>query len=106
MKERDPRRALKNIGSGLRIGLAEDDAFSFYYRDNLELLEYMGMEIIPFSPLEDEVLPQELDGIYLGGGFPEVHGKRLSSTILSGSPSMRPWKMDCRSLRNAEGICI
>lgn len=77
----DPRADLRNIGKGLRIGIAKDDAFSFYYRDNIELLDHMGMELIYFSPLSDVTLPLDLDGVYLGGGFPEVFAHKLSSNI-------------------------
>jgi len=77
----DPRANLRNSGKGLRIGIAKDDAFSFYYRDNIELLEYMGMELIYFSPLCDFTLPLNLDGVYLGGGFPEMFAQKLSSNI-------------------------
>ena len=60
----------------LRIGVALDKAFSFYYKDNLELLEELG-EVIYFSPINDKSLPQNLDFLYIGGGYPEVFKKEL-----------------------------
>ena len=62
----------------LRIGIARDEAFHFYYPDNLEALTICGVEWAPFSPLADVSLPDGLDAIYLGGGYPEVFAGRLS----------------------------
>lgn len=62
---------------GLKIGVAKDKAFSFYYKENLELLEEMG-EVKYFSPLEDHALPENLDFIYIGGGYPEIFREELS----------------------------
>lgn len=74
----DPRAFLENICKDLKLGVARDEAFSFYYEDNIRLLEYMGFEIIPFSPLHDSTLPDNLDAIYIGGGYPELYGEKLS----------------------------
>lgn len=60
-----------------RIGFALDDAFCFNYEDNIELLKECGAEIVYFSPLNDARLP-DVDGIILSGGYPELHGRRLS----------------------------
>jgi cobyrinic acid a,c-diamide synthase len=65
-------------GSAIRIGIARDEAFCFYYPDNLRLLEKLGAELVEFSPLMDSRLPADLKGLYLGGGYPELHGKILS----------------------------
>lgn len=74
-------RAVAKISISLRIGVAKDRAFCFYYQDNLALLEEMGAEIISFSPLEDKELPPDLDGLILGGGYPELYLPKLSANI-------------------------
>ena len=56
---------------------AMDEAFCFYYQENLELLRELGARIIPFSPLRDEKLPEQTDGILLGGGYPELYAAEL-----------------------------
>ena len=63
----------------IRIGYARDRAFCFYYEENLRLLRQAGAELVPFSPLEDYNLPPALRGLYLGGGYPEVHAAQLSA---------------------------
>lgn len=68
----------KECGSGkVRIGLAKDEAFCFFYADNLDLLREMGAELVPFSPIHDSCLPDNLDGLMLHGGYPELYGKEL-----------------------------
>jgi cobyrinic acid a,c-diamide synthase len=63
----------------VRIGVPSDAAFSFYYEDNLDLLRERGAEIVQFSPLCDSSLPPDLDSLYFGGGYPELHAEQLSS---------------------------
>jgi cobyrinic acid a,c-diamide synthase len=60
-----------------RVGVAYDDAFNFYYEDSLDLLRINGCEVVFFSPLNDTELPA-LDGLYIGGGYPEVFARKLS----------------------------
>ncbi|MCC8139665.1 MAG: cobyrinate a,c-diamide synthase [Lachnospiraceae bacterium] len=62
----------------LRIAVAGDDAFCFTYLDNLELLQEMGAELVPFSPLKDDCLPEHVSGLILSGGYPELHARELS----------------------------
>jgi cobyrinic acid a,c-diamide synthase len=62
----------------VRIGVARDAAFSFYYEDNFDLLRQSGAVIVPFSLLHGKVLPPSLDALYLGGGYPELHAMQLS----------------------------
>jgi cobyrinic acid a,c-diamide synthase len=63
----------------VRLGVARDQAFCFYYPENLELLAGCGAELVPFSPLHDRKLPENLHGIYLGGGYPELFAPQLSA---------------------------
>lgn len=61
-----------------RLGIAMDEAFCFYYQDNLRLLERLGGELVYFSPIHDRSLPEQLDGLILGGGYPELYCEALS----------------------------
>ena len=62
----------------VKIGVARDAAFNFYYQDGLDLLEELGAEIVPFSPLTDSAVP-EVHGLYFGGGYPELNLDALSA---------------------------
>jgi len=62
----------------VRIAIAQDSAFNFYYADNLDLLRSMGAELIPWSPIKDGMLPKDIQGLYFGGGFPEVFAAELA----------------------------
>jgi cobyrinic acid a,c-diamide synthase len=76
-----PSPSLQRRGkTGVRVGVAFDQAFCFYYPDNLELLEAEGAELVKFSPMNDQVLP-DVDMLYLGGGYPELHGERLARNV-------------------------
>lgn len=77
-------------GEPTRIGVARDAAFCFYYPDNFDRLAENGAEIVFFSPLKDRRLPEGVHGLYLGGGYPELHAATLSQN---------------RSLREQIGRC-
>jgi len=72
-------RPLTPAPSSVRLGVARDPAFCFYYEENLELLAQSGAQLVPFSPLTDRELPENLHGIYLGGGYPELYAARLAA---------------------------
>jgi cobyrinic acid a,c-diamide synthase len=61
------------------VGVARDNAFCFYYQDNLDLMASAGAEIVEFSPVADSQLPEGLDGLYFGGGYPELHAAALAA---------------------------
>jgi cobyrinic acid a,c-diamide synthase len=63
----------------VKIGVAWDQAFCFYYQENLRMLEQAGAELVYFSPLKDRSLPQGLQGVYLGGGYPELWARELAA---------------------------
>jgi cobyrinic acid a,c-diamide synthase len=75
-----------------RLAVARDRAFGFYYADALDLLGALGLEIAAFSPLADGTLPPETDGVYVGGGFPELFAADLAAN-----------KSLLRALREAAG---
>lgn len=81
-----PFEEYKDKYKGMKIGVAKDSAFTFYYNDNLELLEYLGAEIILFSPIKDKKIP-EVDLLYFGGGYPEnyttelINNKKMMESI-------------------------
>ncbi len=72
------RELVKAEAPRRRMGVARDEAFCFYYQENLEFLQENGWDLVEFSPLLDSRLPENLDGILLGGGYPECYADKLS----------------------------
>lgn len=104
--------AVEPVSNHVRIGVARDDAFTFYYPESLRTLQELGAELVYFSPLSDECLP-DADGYIFGGGFPEMFAEALSrNTSMLGSvrANTRPVLAECgglmylcRSLTDIEG---
>ncbi len=92
------------VGRKIRVGIASDEAFHFYYADNLEMLQLMGVEWVPFSPLRDEKLPEDLQGLYIGGGYPELYAGQLGANegmledVRRFAASSRPVYAECGGL--------
>ena len=92
-----PLGQLSHSQTPIRIAIALDRAFNFYYQDNLDLLAQLGAELIYWSPLEDIAIPENIQGLYFGGGFPEMFAsqlaanknvlERLRQTIKAGIPT-------------------
>ena len=76
-----PSFHLSTFPPSAKIAVAKDEAFNFYYAESLRELEKLGAEIIFFSPLKDKTLPKNIDGLILGGGFPEMFAKKLEKNI-------------------------
>ncbi|MBI2119878.1 MAG: cobyrinate a,c-diamide synthase [Elusimicrobia bacterium] len=72
---------INNNLKSVKIGIAKDKAFSFYYQANLDLLEQFGAKLITFSPLETKELPEDLSALYFGGGFPEIYAQELQNNL-------------------------
>lgn len=104
----DPRAAVARTGEveapRVRIAIAQGPAFSFHYRENLELLEAAGAELAPFDPLHDEALPEGSDALVLAGGFPEVFGAELAANeplraaVTAHAAAGRPLLAECGGL--------
>jgi cobyrinic acid a,c-diamide synthase len=85
-------------GEGMTLAVASDEAFCFYYKENLEMFEKFGVRLTFFSPIKDEKLPEDADGLLFGGGYPENYLMELSANkpmlesiknaLASGLPSL------------------
>ena len=80
-KEDAPKHETSDNNDVPCLAVARDEAFCFYYEENLRMLKSAGIRIKEFSPIHDSCIPEEADGLLLGGGYPELHAAELSSNI-------------------------
>jgi cobyrinic acid a,c-diamide synthase len=112
----NPFSSIATRSEPVRIAIAQDEAFSFYYPDTLNLLRLAGAQLVAFSPLYDRVLPEKIGGIYIGGGFPEEYAHGLSANESMRSDLAELLQKDipcyvecggfmylCQSIRSASG---
>jgi cobyrinic acid a,c-diamide synthase len=110
--------AASAVASRVRVAVAQDEAFAFYYPENLEILAGLGAEVVPFSPLRDAALPSGTCGVYLGGGYPELHATSLAANrplrdaLRTADAAGMPIYAECgglmyltHGLREADGSC-
>ena len=110
-------RAEEKRESYVRLAVAKDEAFCFLYEETLDVLQKAGVEIVYFSPLHDNCLPENIDGLYLPGGYPELYAKGLSenevmrntirTAIENGLPTVAEcggFLYLCQTLQDAEGV--
>lgn len=83
-----------------------DEAFCFYYEDNLRMLEKCGAQLLYFSPLHDTKLPKDCDAMLLGGGYPELYARELSKNVSMLNAIKKLLEPERRRLQSAEGLCI
>jgi cobyrinic acid a,c-diamide synthase len=114
----EPPTPPKKKSPFVRIAVARDAAFCFYYPENIELLEQAGARIVYFSPLSDASLPDNIDGLYLGGGYPELHAATLTQNtgfrqaVAKASQNQMPIYAECggfmtlcQTLEDLDGQC-
>lgn len=112
--DKDKRQTLKNAelmrlqdqNNTVNIAVAMDEAFCFYYEDNLRMLEKCGAQLLYFSPLHDTRLPKDCDAMLLGGGYPELYARELSKNVSMLNAIKKLLEPECRRLQSAEGLCI
>ena len=87
-----------------RIAVARDEAFCFYYADSLDALEQAGAELVYFSPLRDRALPERTQGLYLGGGYPELYAQALSENLAMRQAIGKALEMDLPTVAECGGF--
>lgn len=112
--DKDKRQTLKNAelmrlqdqNNTVNIAVAMDEAFCFYYEDNLRMLEKCGAKLQYFSPLHDASLPEDCDAMLLGGGYPELYAKELSKNVSMLNAIKKLLEPECRRLPSVVDLCI
>lgn len=108
---------IEKIKTPVRIAMAKDEAFCFYYQENIDLLCAMGAEVVLFSPMHDTALPNDIQGLYLPGGYPELYADTLAenhlmkASIRSAIANKLPYIAECggflylhKSLEGSDGV--